>query len=265
MSVSGKHVHRHQLKIRYGPVFHIVTLCAPTSAVYETWWSLLENALACTNFAVPPVIDARARQVNIAPVLPSRRNITQRKHRPTLETVMEGTRAEKLMDGIPMLEVGGPSSPTETDILASWRTWASLDYFATPPSITGPLSSSEAREAAANGLNDSTKDDDTNSDRRSVYSDISEFWSRLSEWDDEIPFYLHPTPVTSIAVCGSKSHDPQRCIALQPQDDDEKWLDEIALFAFRQKVGATRKLERRPTRHITERLHPLLNATHALF
>ncbi|KAG2865308.1 hypothetical protein PC129_g11047 [Phytophthora cactorum] len=259
ISVSGKEARHYQLKVRFGPRFHVVTLRAPTSAIYETWWSALKNALASPNFAVLPVIDARARQVTIAPVLPARRNISLPKHVTTLETVVEAASEEELVDDIPMLEVGGPSSPSETDILASWRTWASLDYFATPPSITGPLSSSESPEVTA----DCIKDDSSSSDRISVYSDISEFWSRPSEWEDETPYH-DPAPATkSFTTCESKTLISQNCMAPQPQDDEEKWLDEIALFAFRQKVGASRKSERRPSRRITERLHPLL--TYALF
>ncbi|KAF1779326.1 hypothetical protein GQ600_7671 [Phytophthora cactorum] len=250
ISVSGKEARHYQLKVRFGPRFHVVTLRAPTSAIYETWWSALKNALASPNFAVLPVIDARARQVTIAPVLPARRNISLPKHVTTLETVVEAASEEELVDDIPMLEVGGPSSPSETDILASWRTWASLDYFATPPSITGPLSSSESPEVTA----DCIKDDSSSSDRISVYSDISEFWSRPSEWEDETPYH-DPAPPPRASL--------HNCMAPQPQDDEEKWLDEIALFAFRQKVGASRKSERRPSRRITERLHPLL--TYALF
>ncbi|ETL97524.1 hypothetical protein F441_05540 [Phytophthora nicotianae CJ01A1] len=251
--VTGKDARHYQLKIRYGLRFHTVTLRAPTSAVYETWWSALKNALASPNFAVLPVIDARARQVAIAPVLPSRTNTSRPKHTTTLETVVEEAREEESFDDIPVLEVGGPTSPTETDILASWRTWASLDYFATPPSITGPLSP----EASTDGRKDN---DGSASDRVSIYSDISEFWSRPSEWEDEIPCY-QPAPITSFAACEPNSLVPQKCITPQPQHDDEKWLDEIASFAFRQKVGASRKSERRPTRHITGPLHPLLTYT----
>ncbi|KAG7383254.1 hypothetical protein PHYPSEUDO_003877 [Phytophthora pseudosyringae] len=253
VSVSRKEAHRYQLKIRYGSRLQAVTLRAPTSAIYETWWAALENALAPSNFVVLPVIDARTHQVPIAPAQAARRKAPRPKHTATLEPVEELESEDESSDDIPMLESGGPSSPTESDILASWRTWATLDYFATPPSVTDPLSNSESPEAAAGNTSDSAED--CSSDRVSVYSDISEFWSRPSEWEDEIPLD-DPVPFTKVTDRQATSPISHHRTAPQPQDDDDKWLDEIALFAFRQKVGAARKSERRPTRQITGRLQP---------
>ncbi|KAL3660924.1 hypothetical protein V7S43_013940 [Phytophthora oleae] len=255
LAVSGKEARHYRLKIRYGTRFQTVTLRAPTSVIYETWWAALETALASPNYVALPVIDARAGQVTIAPVVPARPNASRSKHATTLDTVVEEDLEDESI-GIPMLEDGGPSSPTEIDILASWRTWGSLDYFATPQSITGPLSSDSDPETAVDDVNTSTKNDNSNIDRVSVYSDISEFWSRPSQWEDEI-LQDDPAPATNF------TKSPQKLMPQQPQNDDDKWLDEIALYAFRQKVGASRESERRPSRRIAERLHPLLK--HALF
>ncbi|KAK1931560.1 hypothetical protein P3T76_012889 [Phytophthora citrophthora] len=252
LSVSGKESRHYQLKIRYGAHFQTVTLRAPTSAIYETWWAALETALSSPNYVALPVIDARAGQVTIAPVVPTRPNILRPKYTMALDTVVEENLEDESV-GIPMLEEGGPSSPTEIDILASWRTWGSLDYFATPQSIADPLSSDSDLEAAVDDVN--IKNDNSNTDRVSVYSDISEFWSRPSQWEDE----NNPTQATHF----TKSPPPQKQMTQQPQGDDDKWLDEIALYAFRQKVGASRESERRPSRRISERLHPLLK--YALF
>ncbi|KAG1689447.1 hypothetical protein DVH05_002248 [Phytophthora capsici] len=252
LPASGKETRHYQLKIRYGTRFQTVTLRAPTSSIYEAWWAALETALASPNYVALPVIDARAGQVTIAPVVPAKPNASRTtKYATTLDIVVE----EDLEDepvGIPMLE-DGPSSPTELDILASWRTWGSLDYFATPQSITDPLSSDSD---PVDDVNTNAKND--NVDRVSVYSDISEFWSRPSQWEDEI-LQNNPAPAANVPI----SPPPLKQISQHPQDDDDKWLDEIALYTFRQKVGASRESERRPSRRIAERLHPLLK--YALF
>ncbi|KAE9047737.1 hypothetical protein PR003_g316 [Phytophthora rubi] len=243
--VSAKEARRFQLSICCGPRHRRVTLRAPTSAVYETWWAALENALTQPNFAV---VAAHAPLTTLAPVLPARHNTTvQPKHTATLETVLEVEHESDSLDEVPMLEAEGPSSLAELDILASWRTWGSLDYFATPPNNTSSLTSHDEREDSS-----SISTNDMSSDTTSVYSDISEFWSRQSELEA-------PDPATDVnyAVREPESQDSHNRVAPQPQDD-EVWLDEIALFAFRHKVGAARRSEQRPQRSIMGDNRPLL-------
>jgi hypothetical protein len=218
-------------------------LRAPTRAIYATWWMALENALAVPNYVALPIIDAREQQVTIAPFAPSRRNA---KRAAQLETVVEVESEEDLLDDdVPMLEERGPSSPTELDILASWRTWGSLDYFASPPGIPSPLAPADSVNDDNDDNDDSINDNDSN---LSIYSDISEFWTRPSAPEDDEPREESPLR------CEPK---PQDGTSPRPSNDDE-WLDEIAIFAFRHKVGAARKSERRPARSMGGRLHPLL-------
>ncbi|GMF30541.1 unnamed protein product [Phytophthora lilii] len=234
--VSGKEARRHQFGICYGPWHQRVTLRAPTNAIYETWWAALENILALPHFVALPIIDAPNHQVKLTPVRPARYNVQHSKL--ALETVMESVDEDDSTDSVPMLEAGGPSSPTELDILASWRTWGSLECFATPPTIASP---------AAISIRDDC------SDRFSVYSDISEFWSRPSEDEKENEHVVYESKIPVV----------QKPITLHPQDgDDEEWLDEIALYAFRQKVGASCEPKRRPKRDTSGKLHSLL--TYAL-
>ncbi|OWY98691.1 hypothetical protein PHMEG_00030482 [Phytophthora megakarya] len=247
LSVSRKQERKHQFKIRYSRCFQ-VTLRAPTSAIYETWWAAFESALASPNFVVLPVIDARAHQVTIAPVQPARCNEPRPKYSATLDTVVEEEHGDESSNEIAMLEEGGPSSPTETDILASWRTWASLDYFATPPSITDPFSNSDSPHAEVESTISSNKDDNGTNSRISASSDISEFWSRPSEWEDETLHVGDPVPTTTSEY---KSPIAQHHMFPEPQDSDDQTLDEIALFAFRQKVGAICLSEHRPSTQIT--------------
>ncbi|CAI5727509.1 unnamed protein product [Peronospora farinosa] len=258
-SISGKEVRLRQLQIRYGRWRQSVTLRAPTSVIFETWWAALENAFALPNFLAIPIVDARARQVTIAPVLPARRNATRSKQLAALvETVAEVEREDTSIDDMPMLEARGPSSPTEIDILASWRTWESQDSFSLPPSTSTVL--------APNNVPRSTSDDDLaayesddidesdNSNKHSSYIDISESWSRPSEWADIDP-QDNPAPR---AIC--TTHDPfdLEVSHNSPNQDDEAWLDEIARYALRQKIGATQLMEHHPRSHVTGQLYPLL-------
>ncbi|CAI5723154.1 unnamed protein product [Peronospora destructor] len=260
-SISGKEVRRRQLQIRYGRWRQSVTLRAPTSVIFETWWAALENAFALPNFLAVPIVDARARQVTIAPVLPARRNATRSKQSAALEAVVEVEREDTSTDDMPMLEAKGPSSPTEIDILASWRTWGSQDHFVTSSSITSALApynvfqSTSNDNLAAYDCNDSDDSDDSdNSDKHSNYSDISESWSRPSEWANIDP-QDNPDPS---AVCNT--HDPfdSEVPHDSPSQEEDAWLDEIARYALRQKLGATQSMEHHPSNHVTGQLNPLL-------
>uniref|UniRef100_M4BSE6 PH domain-containing protein n=1 Tax=Hyaloperonospora arabidopsidis (strain Emoy2) TaxID=559515 RepID=M4BSE6_HYAAE len=191
-SISGKEARRHQLRIRYGTWHQSVTLRAPTSAIFETWWAALENALALPYFVSIPIVDARAHQVTVAPVIPARRNKARHKQTAMLDIMVGGKTKDIILDDMPMLEAIGPSSPTEIDVLASWRTWGSLDYFANVPSGSGP----HTFNAAVGTTDNNVSSNESDSDKNSAFSrDISEFWSRPSEWKDDV-YERHPHPVT---------------------------------------------------------------------
>ncbi|CAI5711132.1 unnamed protein product [Hyaloperonospora brassicae] len=200
-SVSGKEARRHQLRIRYGTWHQSVTLRAPTSAVFETWWAALENALAMPYFVTVPIVDARARQVTVAPVIPARRNKARHKQTAMLEAVIGEKSEGAMLDDMPMLEAKkGPSSLAEMDVLASWKTWDSLDYFANVPSISGP----QTLPTVAGTSNDNVSSNASDSDEKSPHNDISEFWSRSSEWKGGAhEQHLHLGP--SRTVCALRS------------------------------------------------------------
>ncbi|KAJ8576417.1 hypothetical protein ON010_g2794 [Phytophthora cinnamomi] len=247
LPVSGKEARCYKFGICYGRSNRRVMLRAPTQAIYETWWRALENAFTVPRFAI---IDAPVHHVTLAPVLPARPNA---KASTTLDTVPEVDRESHSIDEVPILEAGGPSSVTELDILASWRTWGSLDYFATPPSNTSSLTVHEV--SAGDDVENNACATDDASDRISVYSDISTFWSRPSELDNEIPQGNRATAV-NYSAREQELRTYQHRVDPEPQDDEE-WLDEIALFAFRHKVEAVRQSEQRPKRSNAKH-HPML-------
>ncbi|KAF1792998.1 hypothetical protein GQ600_14969 [Phytophthora cactorum] len=252
ISVSGKK------RVRFGPRFHVVTLRAPTSAIYETWWSALKNALASPNFAVLPVIDARARQVTIAPVLPARRNISLPKHVTTLETVVEAASEEELVDDIPMLEVGGPSSPSETDILASWRTWQV--WTTSPRHRVSPVlypAASLLRSQLIVSM--TTQDDSSSSDRISVYTSFGR--GRQSGRTRHPTMILPPPPRASLHVNLNANLAELHGPAATRRRREVAGRD--CAVRVSAKSWCKPQSERRPSRRITERLHPLL--TYALF
>ncbi|CAH0517632.1 unnamed protein product [Peronospora belbahrii] len=239
ISVSGKELRHRQIRIRYGRWCQSVTLRAPTSAVFETWWAALENAFALPNFVTVPIVDARVHQMTIAPVVPARHNAARSKQLLALEIDVEVEPETISIDNMPMLEAKGPSSPADIDVLASWRTWNSQDYFATPTSSSTPIHTYP-------GTNDDHVSNDCNrSEQNSLYSDISEFWSRPSEWEYK---ELHDNPVVSYNTYDS-------FIAEIPHDstsqDDDAWLDAIAFYIFRQKAVATQLLDRHPSDRVT--------------
>uniref|UniRef100_A0AAV1TIF5 PH domain-containing protein n=1 Tax=Peronospora matthiolae TaxID=2874970 RepID=A0AAV1TIF5_9STRA len=192
ISISGKEARRHQLRIRYGTWHQSVTLRAPTSAIFETWWAALENALALPYFVSIPIVDARAHQVTVAPVIPAGRNTARHKQTATLDIVVARKTKDIILDDMPMLEAKGPSSPTEIDVPASWRTWCSLDSCANVPNAPGYHTFNDA----VGTTGDNVSSNESDSDKNSLYSrDISEFWSRPSEWKDDV-HERHPHLVT---------------------------------------------------------------------
>ncbi|KAI9905568.1 hypothetical protein PsorP6_013582 [Peronosclerospora sorghi] len=242
-AMSGKDARRRNLKIRYGRWYKSVTLRAPNSAIFEIWWTALENMFAVPNFVAIPFVDAREHQIIIAPLQPARPNPGRKKQTATLEFIGRSELETNFMD-MPMLEAKGPSSPTEIDILASWRTWGSLEYFATPPSNMDSIACVDTRQCSSVAF----KDGDS-SDKSSLYSDISEFWSRPSNWEDKVPQdYLTPIATCAVPECiASDTPNPRN-------QADEKMLDAIALYVFRQRVGETKLPERHSSKSLTGRV-----------
>ncbi|GMF38809.1 unnamed protein product [Phytophthora fragariaefolia] len=227
--VTGKEARRYQLVICYGPSHKRVTLRVATSAMYETWWAALENAFSAPRFVV---VDAPSHQVTLAPVLPAKHGVPQLEHEVTFDAKQK---LEFENEKVPMLEACSPLSSTELDILASWRTWGSLSYFATPSNKSNVLSHDALTNDNTENLTGASND---SSGRISVYSDISEFWSRQSESEDDIPQSKHTGDI-NLSTHESKLQVPHKVLTMQPQDDEE-WLDEIELFGFRYKIDVVR-------------------------
>ncbi|TDH67638.1 uncharacterized protein CCR75_006555 [Bremia lactucae] len=247
-SISEDEAHHYQLKIRYGPRYHIATLRAPTSALYETWKAALENALAPSNFYMLPAVNARIHQVSIPPVQSFHCNDTRPKQRPTLETVLAALADNDSIENIPILEDNGRSPPTESDIILSWQTCAILDDSAAPLSLTFPQSRNASLKAFCNQSNVSIVNDSINGGRFLVDNDTNDIWSRPSERESDES--KHVSHIQKSKVQSLKCN-------IMPQPEDESF-DEIDTFAFRQKVSASRKLERCSRTNITDQVYRLL-------
>ena len=252
-SLSRKEVRRRQLQIRYGRWRHSVTLRAPTSVIFETWWAALENAFALPTFLAVPIVDARARQVTIAPVLPAGRNAVRSKQFAARETMRTVKREDTSIDDMPMLEAKDSSSPTEIDILVSWRTWRSQDHVTTPSSITSALAPNNVLQSTSN--DNSAAYDSNDSNQHSSSSDISESWSRPSQRADVGRSSSRSGPS---AVCNTRDPFDPKALDPLPNQDDDAWLDEIARYALRQKMGTIPLMEHHSSTRVTGQLYPLL-------